>query len=865
MNPLQGLKYSLLTLVLIALCSVSYAQTVPHTVCILVKDSVGGQPLVGVQLSAPSLTDSILYTSPQGGISLQLPHALLTNEAEVKLSFSRQKYSPVTLTLPYSQLLADTLEVSMMPTTNDFPDLIVESERTKYNPVGNPAVALISKIVQGRQSSSGLIPSYSYRKVEQQTLALSNFDLNSKFLNRAFPFFYKYLLPSKLDGRMVLPLSVRETVSDMGYNSEGRITNEVIRYRRHIGVDQNIDDGTMTQSLEEIFPKIDLNADYIELLNNRFISPLSSLGKRYYKYYLTDTVVRSGEVCHVVDYFPFNPHTLCFKGRMYLTLDSIPQLVHNDMQVPPVINLNFVDNLRIIQDFTEVAPGLRRVKFEQMQLYLSLYHRLLSVYSEQDRIYDNYDFVDPDSLAIHAESRVINLSGHPDAERYGAELKRQSILASHQGLRNFLEDLRGIPKYKLALDGVEMISKGYIRTRYNPDLVYGGSAVDIGNVFTFLGKNSIEGQRVSLGARTTGYFSGHLFLDGHVAYGFRDKKWKHRISATLSIPRKRYYRDEFPKQDFTVTHEYDLFTPGQIYNKDAKDNILFNLGTSYLTDRSYRDKWQLEYRRDWLNGMSILLQGSKLADSPTGSLRYIRVNRDNTFISLPQIHDTGVGITFRYAPGERVYEGTLNKYQRIRLQRNVPIFTAHHHMSLKVLEGEFFYNKTELSVEQRLWMGPWGRLDYKLTGGKIWNNVPYPMLYTPPVNTAHALNEFAFQLMQPLEYIADEYLTLFTTYHMKGLILNRVPLVRKWGLREVVSFNWCFGNTTPLNRQSNAKEIFILPHFSTEMERTGYAEVGMGIENIFRVLRLDLYHRITPPGVYSGPEWGVKGQLVLDF
>lgn len=759
------------------------------------------------------------------------------------------------------------LRGAVRPDTLSFPpipEVVVERQRIAYSEEGNPALLLVQQLLQHRQAVLSLGGDYSYRKVERQTLALSNLHGSRKLLQQAFPFFSRYLQRWELTGEEVLPVSVRLSLSDMGYNSAQRSTHEIIRYRSQVGIEQNLDDGTMTQRLEDIFPRVELYSDYIPLLHNRFVSPLSGEGHRFYRYYLTDTVIYRGRLCSAVEYYPHNTREFCFRGRMLFSLDSVPELLHNEMEVPEEINLNFVSRLHIAQDYITVN-GISVLKYEQMNMLFSLYYKLLDLYTRHERLYDDYNMINPKPEVVWAERAVQNLSGNAGAERYKPEVEKYPLLWTHEGLQQFLHELQGVPKYKALLQLVEVGSRGYIRTRYSPHLVYGGSMVDIGNIYSFVGRNSVEGRRLRLGGRTTAYLSPYLFIEGYGAYGFRDKRWKHQLSATVSFRPKHYFKEEFPKHDITVMHQSDLFTPGQIYNDNAKDNLLYNAGTAYLTDRSYRDTWRLEYRRDWLSGVSVNLAASLVKDTPAGSRQYIRVRRDSTHVTLPYISDAGVTLTVRYAPGERIYEGTPSRYQKARQQRNMPVLTVMHHTSVPLLGGDFFYNKTELTLEQRLWMPPYGELDYRFTAGKLWNTVPHPMLYTPPANTAYALNLYAFQLLRPLEYVADEYLTLFATYHLKGLLLNRVPLVRRWGLREVVSFNWLYGNMTPLNRASDVEELFVLPTISAEMRREPYAEIGFGIENIARVLRVDYYRRLTRRGKHSERPWGIKVGLSLAF
>lgn len=751
----------------------------------------------------------------------------------------------------------------MMPIGRLVNEVLIERRRRVYSALDNPALLLVDPLVEAKGSKR---EEYTYRVYDKLNLAIANFDLNNRLLNRLFPFFRNYVTTSKINGKWVLPLSLRETVYDVGHNPDDERLREIIRYRNRIGIDQNIDDGTMTQSLEEIFPRIDIFQDDIKLLDNRFVSPLSSVARRFYKYYLTDTIVTRGRVAQVVQYYPYNPRTFCFRGQIYITMDDgIPQVLRCEMEVPKTINLNFVGALKIAQNFKEVEKGRWAVDEEEMNINLILFKKALALYAEHTRKYDKYNFSSPDTLLTRSPILVRNFSNNPEASRYAAELTSQPLLASDDGAKGFLEEIRRIPFYSFSIDVAEMISRGYIRTSYSPYKYYGGSKFDIGPIPTFYSKNDIEGVRLRLGGRTTGYLSPNLFLSGYGAYGFADRQWKYNAQVTYSFRDKRYFPDEFPKHDFSITHEYDLYTPGQIYNDNDKDNILRNLGTSYLTSRSYRKTWLFKYRNEGRDGLSMELTARHSLDRPTGSLSYVYVQKDSTFLNLSHLQDMSFGIRLRYAPGERVYEGNLNASSRRQKQRDLPIFTLQHETSVKLFGGDFHFNKTEVGIEQRLWFSSYGNLDYKLMAGKIWNNVPFPHLYTPPTNSAIAYNANSFQLLKPLEYIGDEYATFFASYHMRGWLISHIPLLNRLNLRGVLSLNALYGNTSHLNSIKTSKELFILPSSTSEMSHTTHVEVGFGIENVLKILRIDIFKRLTPPGVNAGPEYGIKGELRLNF
>lgn len=750
------------------------------------------------------------------------------------------------------------------------PNVTLEGNRIRHTKGDEEATRLIRLIAQEHATQQKQLQSdYSYRQVDKLSLNLANFDLKSRFINLLFPSFKKYVKHSALDGRWVLPLSQREVVSDFGVRGATRKRTEVIRYRNHIGLDQNIDDGTMTVGLEELFPHIDLYASHIKMLDAQFAGPLSPTGPEHYKYYLTDTIISRGRVVQVISFYPYHPTAFTLCGDLYITRDAHPHLMRSVITVPHSTNLNFIDALRIVQEYDEICPSIWMISREKMAAAFRLHWNLLSLYVNQERSFGSYDFSPSDSLLFPPTPRVIDHSNIPDeVHATDAQQRQAKLLVTDRGLKQFLEELKMLPTYKFAFDLVDMIAINYLRTSYNPHKLYGGSLFDIGPITSVWGQNGIEGIRLRLGGRTTSFFSRRLFFEGYVAYGLTDQRLKYSITGAYSFGDKRYFREEFPRHEIAITHTSDLFTPGQIFVNNDKDNLLYNLGTSYMASRSYRKLWSMEYQVEPVPGFSARVYAQHLTDTPAGDLSYIRVQRDSSLYRINSITDASLGIALRWAPGERIREGSMQRHSAFRnqVQREVPVFTLRHESALPELGGHFRRNRTELQLDHRLWMGNAGRLDYQITFGKLWDNVPFPMLYTPPVNVAFFLNDNAFQLLYPYEFLSDEWSTIFAQWHMRGMIFNRIPLVNRLGLRGVLSANFLYGNTTQKNLQAYSQELFVLPTNATEMIRKSYLELGFGIENIFRILRLDVFYRVSSPGPHSRPSpWVVRARIGLSF
>jgi hypothetical protein len=107
------------------------------------------------------------------------------------------------------------------------------------------------------------------------------------------------------------------------------------------------------------------------------------------------------------------------------------------------------------------------------------------------------------------------------------------------------------------------------------------------------------------------------------------------------------------------------------------------------------------------------------------------------------------------------------------------------------------------------------------------------------------------------EFVLDEALELIMSYHMNGIILNKIPLIKKFRWRTVATAHLAFGSfndkmngfydpgTNPLGILPDSVNGNRLTRFNTLSFDRPYVELSYGIENIFRFLRIDLIQRLT--------------------
>ena len=825
----------------------------------IVKDSVSGEPLSYVSVLFKKSTIGTM-TDDDGKFALQNDKGFTT------LEITSLGYDTKQLALkPGSKNTG--LVILLKPTTFEIGEVVVKPKKEKYTKKDNPAVALIKKVIEHKDDNRiEAKPEYKTEKYEKLTLSLDNFNPNldkNKFLKK-FKFIKNYLDTSEFTGKPILTISVRETLSDIYYRKNPHALKTFTKGKRLQGIDESMDEGGITTNLEEIFQSIDIFDNNINLLLNRFVSPLSStLATSYYKYYIMDTVTVDNDRCIDLAFVPFNSESYGFTGRLYITDDGTYSVKKAQLDVPVNINLNFVEKLRITQEFEKLPDSTWVVSQENTLVNFAIAKGTQPLYAHQLRTYNNYDFSpQPDSIFKQLGSDILLPEAVNRPDTFWVSHRHIPLKEKENALKDLLTQLRKVPAFNAIIKTAEILISGYIQTGKSRNT----SKFDFGPMNTTFGGNRIEGFRMRIGGMTTANMNDHLFGSGYIAYGSGDRKFKYNGKVTYSFNKKAYHEGEAPGNNLSLMHEYDLYTPGQNFLYTSKDNIFVAIKVGMpITKMSYIRKTMLSYEKEWLNNFTFKTWMVQQNDQPTGTLEYIPNDGDG-LTRLKSINTSELGVQLRFAPHEKAYNGRAGKESVFNLAKDAPVFKLSHQMGFKdVLGGDYKYNHTEFSAQKRIWLSSFGHIDGVIKAGKVWDKVPFPLLILPNANQSLTIQPESFHMMNALEFVADQYVSLDLTYYLKGWILNRVPGVNWLKLREVVSFNAIYGGLTDKNNPAKTPGLFLLPDGTEPLGHTPYMEASVGLENIFKILRIDYYRRLTyldKPGIKKG---GVRIMLRFSF
>lgn len=826
----------------------------------VVKDSITGELLSYVSVIFDGSTIGAM-TDDNGKFSLQ------NNKGFTKLAVSSLGYDTKIVTLKAGSK-NEGMEILLVSGSFQIQEVVVKPKRQRYTRKDNPAVELIKNVIERKDDNR--IESKDFHQVESYeklSIAFDNFNPNfeKNALMKKFKFIKNYLDTSEFNGKPILTVSIRETLSDNYFRKSPRSNKTFVKAKRLQGIDKSIDEGGITSNLEEIFQSINIFDNNINILLNRFVSPLSStLAVSYYQYYIMDTLDIGGDQCVDLAFVPVNSQSYGFTGRLYITLDGNYTLKKFLLNVPQNINLNFVEQLRIEQEFKRTDEGVWVVDNENTYINFYIVKGSQQFYAHQLRTYNDYKFTiaNPDSIFGKLGSLHFDAKAEARPDSFWVNNRHIPLKEKENALDDLLDELRKIPAFNVLIKTAEILISGYIPTGRDRST----SKFDFGPMNTILSSNKLEGMRIRIGGMTTANLSPHWFASGYLAYGMNDRKLKYNAKLTYSFNEKRYHEGENPVNNLSLIQEYDLYTPGQDFLFTSKDNLFvaWKVGAP-VTKMNYIRKSMVQYQKEWLNGLTVTSWFRNQNTEAAGTLNYILRDESNALSRLKSINTSEIGMQLRFAPGERSYAGRAGKESVFNLSKDAPVFRVSHQLGLDGLGGDYKYNHTEVSAEKRIWLSSFGHIDAQLKAGKVWDQVPFPLLIMPNTNQSITIQPEAFHLMNPMEFITDQYASLSMTYYLKGWILNRIPGVNWLRLREVVSFNGVYGSLSDKNNPVHSNGLFLFPDGSQPMGNTPYMEVSFGLENIFKILRIDYYRRLNyldHPEIKKG---GIRVALRFSF
>lgn len=767
------------------------------------------------------------------------------------------------------------LDVKLRPESKHLQDVVVRRKRQKYSRKNNPAVELMKRVIAAKKKTDLQNHDYyQYNKYQKLTVAINDItgaDLDSGFIGKR-----KWLLDQvetcPYNNKLILPLSVDETVSTNLYRKSPKSEKTIIKGQNTQGINQLMETGDILNvAVKDVFTDVDIYDDQVRLLQYPFTSPIGKDAISFYRYYIEDTVYVDRDLCYHLEFTPNNQQDFGFRGELYILADSTLHVKRCNLTIPRRSDVNFVDNLQVQQEYTRLPNGEWALSIDDMIVEMSLAKFLSKALVIRTTRLSNYAFDEIPAKLFKGKAKEKKES---DAmmrdEAFWNQYRTVELSKSESSMNAFIHRIEQVKGFKYILFGAKALIENFVETGD----VNHPSKVDIGPINTMLTRNFIDGWRTRISAQTTANLNKHWFLSGYYARGWDSEKNYYKGELTYSFDPKEYLPREFPKRTLTFTSTYDIASPSDKFIHTDKDNVFTAFKWTTVDKMMFYNRQQLafEYEQEWGLKTTVSLKAeeneaagrlffqkmSSIAAGEPSMRNYLSGNGiAGEFLHNGKMRTTEAQVQFEFAPG-RTYINT--KQRRTPINLDAPVFKLGHTMGFKnFLGGEYSYNFTEASIYKRFWMNSWGKIDCFVKGGIQWNKVPFPLLIMPAANLSYIVEDESFNMINNMEFMNDRYASLDLSWDLNGKIFNRIPLLKKLKWREYLGFKCLWGalsdKNNPLLPQNAADAtLMMFPEGCNVMDpKKPYMEWIAGIHNIFKFLHVEFVHRMNYNNIFSAP------------
>ncbi len=694
----------------------------------------------------------------------------------------------------------------------------------------------------------------SFTKIQIAVNNVSEELKNKRLLKSVEGLFDTLSYLSEDKNKLVLPIFLSENLSNFYFNKNPKQIKEVIVASRVKGV--GVEDGTfLSQLLGSTFQQYNFNDNILPILEKSFISPISKSSLTYYNFKLVGSNYPEGsnKKIYQIEVTPKNPLDLVFTGYIWIE-DSTFALRSLTLSITNKANLNFVEKLKITQVLEPTSSGaympvktrilidiaeISKKSAGMIAMFSNSYERIL-VNSEKTRKFFDY----PITLKEDATQK---------SDAYWDSARHEELSDDEKRVIAMIDTLTNVKVIKNYVEFINIIFNGY--------KTFG--KIDFGPYALVYGRNAIEGNRVRIGAKTNFSFSKRFILSGYGAYGFGDRQFKYKAQAEQVLSRKHWtmlglsYKKDV--EQIGVTDDYygssNLFTAVSVFaasqlNRTQESKLWFNS----------------EFTKGW--NAKIVLMHKEYQFAPVNKFNFAYFDTpSDTLNKSSNFTNATATFSLRWAPKEYYLQ---NDNERVRQSKPGGLaLSVNYTRGIKgVLGSRFNYNRLTATIEKGLSFGYWGRTDFTLSGTKIFEALPYPLLEVHRGNQSFVYSTSSYNLMNFFEFITDKSVFFKMEHHFNGAIFNRIPLMKKLKWREFCEGRAVLGGISQKNidliPQWDNKSIEVTP-IDNRINRDPYVEVAYGIENIFKVLQIVAVHRITQLNTPGVRRFGIKIGMSVSF
>lgn len=585
-------------------------------------------------------------------------------------------------------------------------------------------------------------------------------------------------------------------------------------------------------------------------LNPRgFVSPIANNALSFYKYKFDGTFFENGKMINRIQVIPKRKYEPLFSGYINIIEDEW-RIQSVKLKCLKEQQMQFLDTLVVEQLY---VPLKNTWVIKQQVVYPAGKFFGFDFFGSFVQVYDKFN-VNPKWDKKFFDNTLLKFydSSNKRTKNYWDSIRPLPLLeaeARDYVKKDSLEQVRKDPKYLDSLDKKNnKITFGkLVLTGQNFNNEKKKSNISITPLLrSLLNFNTVEGLVTNIEINYNKRFEGRksINISPNIRYGISNTRLN--ISNTVSYNFGKEYFNNLTVSGGKNVFQFDNTNPISAFN-----NTLSTLNWTRNYMKIY-EAWfaKANYTAGLGNGLTATFgfnfQNRTALENTTdykwkereGRMYTTNFPTNLTSTNLPQHNSFTLNAQITWRPGSKYVEFPDRKVQ---LGSRFPVLTASLVKGVNnVLGSDVDFTKWKFGISDNLNMKLGGRLSYNIELGGFFNK---NKVFVPDMN--HVLgNQTAFaspylQGFQTMQYYSfsntdNFYRAGFIEYHLNGLITNKIPGFKK--------LNWFL--------VVGANAIYL------DESKRGYYEAFIGLENIFKVLRIDAIRNFPPKGQEA--MWGVR-------
>lgn len=799
-----------------------------------VTDGATGQPVPFVSIA---YIDSRLgtVTNMDGRYSLDTYYATDT------LVFSCVGYVPRRFAVKKDR--AQVIDVVLLASSTSLAEVVIR-------PSGeNPAFTILRRVIQNKPvNNREKLEAYEYEAYNKIEFDLNNIteEFTKKKLFKPFAFIFENI--DSTDAKPALPIFMTESLSDVYYRQKPKTQRELIRGTKVSGIENE----SIGQFMGDMYQNVNIYENFLVIFGKNFISPIADGGRGFYDYYLTDSLYIGSNWCYKLEFKPKRVQELAFNGTLWIN-DTTYAVKRLEAGIAEGANLNFVQGFWVRQRYDMVQDEVWMLTRDELVVDLNIIkdtgeknkNAVQGFYGRRTATYRDFviNQVKPPEFFEGVDQVVMAIEPLSLGADYWDTHRHVPLTAKENRIYQMVDTMKTIPRFRTYVDIVSTIISGY----------YERGDIQYGPYFTVFSFNPVEGARFRVGGRTSNQFSKWVEFDGYAAYGTLDERFKFGLATRGFISKE-------PRLLYKLGYKHDIEQLGQSVNAFRNDNILGSVfrvnPNNKLTDV---EQWRASLEREWFTGFTNEVMFRYRTLQPLGSLLYEKIGEGLALQSVNSIRTAEISLNTRFLYQEKFVSG---EFDRLSVGFNkYPTLEMHvAYGAPGLLESDYEYTKLVGRIYKRWQLGSVGWTRTTFEAGKIFGALPYPLLTIHSGNETFYLDDVSFNTMRFFEFISDRYLQFTAEHHFEGLFFNRIPLMRRLKWREVACFKAVAGDLDP----KHFDELLLLPNMY-DLYNGPFLEASAGIENIMKILRMDIIWRLRYNDHPGTSPFALRGKIAINF